>query len=168
MLSLPPSVQLSSNPVVTAVLPGANITVNKTIGDVTVSSGGGGGSTQTLVATNYYGSTVTPSLAPDYLTVSTLVVTLTAPSIITITYGFGTQSEVPTGLNFAVVVNGATLATNDLKLNLNDEPSSASLSYWYRATSAGVFNIEFRVTKFASVNVSINNIYSCALSNLNG
>lgn len=51
MFGLPSSVQLSSNPVVTAVLPGSNVTVNKSIGDVTVSSGGGGGGgTQTVVS----------------------------------------------------------------------------------------------------------------------
>jgi len=41
--------QLSSNPVVSQIIPGSNISVNKNIGDVTISSGGGGGGTQTIV-----------------------------------------------------------------------------------------------------------------------
>jgi hypothetical protein len=41
--------QLSSSPVVNQIIPGSNISVNKNIGDVTISSGGGGGGTQTIV-----------------------------------------------------------------------------------------------------------------------
>jgi hypothetical protein len=169
MLNRPPNYLLSNMPVVTAVFPGTNVSVNKNIGDVTISaSAGGGGGTQTLVDVDYYGSSVSPSLAPDYVTVSTLVLTLTAPSVITLSYGFATQSEVPTTLGFAVVVNGVTLASNVLKVILNDEPSSGSLSYWYRATASGVFTIQFRVTKLSADNVTISDIYSTALANLNG
>lgn len=50
MLGLPPSVQLSSNPVVSGVFAGSGITVNKNIGDITVAGGGGGGGAQTIVS----------------------------------------------------------------------------------------------------------------------
>jgi hypothetical protein len=168
MLSLPPSVQLSSNPVVTAVLPGSNITVNKTIGDVTVSSGGGGGGTQTQVVTNYNGNVIAPGGSGVYTTISTLVVTLTAPSIIALTYGFAIHSDALSFLNFQVVVNGAVYASNDVKLDLNDELSSATLSYWYRATAAGTYTIVFRATNAGPNNPDVSKIYSTALSNLNG
>jgi hypothetical protein len=154
---------------VTAVLPGTNVTVNKNIGDVTVSAGGGGGGgTQTQVVTNYNSNIIAPGGSGVYTTVSTLVVTLTAPSIITLTYGFAIHSDALGFLNFQVVVNGAVHASNDLKLDLNDELSSATLSYWYRATAVGTYTIVFRVTNAGPNNPEVSNIYSTALSNLSG
>jgi hypothetical protein len=169
MENLPPDNLLSNSPIVTAIFPGTNVSVNKNIGDVTVTaSGGGGGGTQTKVVTNYNGNVIAPVGGGIYTTISTLVVTLTAPSIITLTYGFAIHSDALAFLNFQVVVNGVVYASNDLKLDLNDELSSATLSYWYRATAVGTYTIVFRVTNAGPNNPDVSNIYSTALSNLNG
>ena len=168
MENLPPNYLLSNMPVVTAIFPGTNVTVNKNIGDVTVTASGGGGGTQTKVVTNYNSNVITPGGSGVYTTISTLVVTLTAPSIITLTYGFAIHSDALAFLNFQVVVNGVVYASNDLKLDLNDELSSATLSYWYRATAVGTYTIVFRVTNAGANNPDVSNIYSTALSNLNG
>jgi hypothetical protein len=168
MENLPPNYLLSNMPVVTAIFPGTNVTVNKNIGDVTVTASGGGGGTQTKVVTNYNSNVITPGGSGVYTTISTLVVTLTAPSIITLTYGIAIHSDALAFLNFQVVVNGVVYASNDLKLDLNDELSSATLSYWYRATAVGTYTIVFRVTNAGANNPDVSNIYSTALSNLNG
>ena len=169
MQNLLPDDLLSNSPIVTAIFPGTNVSVNKNIGDVTISaSGGGGGGTQTKVVTNYNSNVITPGGSGVYTTISTLVVTLTAPSIITLTYGFALHSDALGFLNFQVVVNGVVYASNDVKLDLNDELSSATLSYWYRATAVGTYTIVFRVTNAGANNPDVSKIYSTALSNLNG
>ena len=71
--------QLSSNPVVSQIIPGSNISVNKNIGDVTISSGGGGGGTQTIVkyANVNIGGTIALS-GTSQIIYSTTITTTTA------------------------------------------------------------------------------------------
>jgi hypothetical protein len=168
MEGLPVSTQLSSNPVVTAVLPGSNITVNKTIGDVTVSSGGGGGGTQTKVSSVFEnGTTGLPT--GTYATLTTLtVVTTTANSLITISHGFNTNSDGATFIVLRTVVNGAVIAQNPFQLQMVDDISSGTLSLFYRAGAAGTYTIVLEGTRTGAFQGGATNIFSYALSNLNG
>lgn len=169
MFSLPPSVQLSSNPIVTAVLPGTNITVNKNIGDVTVSSGGGGGGTQTNVSSVFEAGNNDLSIAPTFDTLTTLTVITTAPnSLITISHGFNTNSDGSTYIVLRTVVNGAVIAASPLQLQMSDDVSSGTLSLFYRAASAGTYTIVLEGTRTGGFRGGATDIFSYALSNLNG
>jgi hypothetical protein len=104
MEGLPPSVQLSSTPVVSGVFAGSNVTVNNNIGDVTVSAGGGG-STQTIV--KYVESDPALFLTAAYQTAYTGTITTTAASsLITATCMFLSVSANPGSFNGRIVING--------------------------------------------------------------
>jgi hypothetical protein len=170
MLGLPSSVQLSSNPVVTAVLPGTNVTVNKNIGDVTVSSGGGGGGgTQTNVSAVFeVGNSDLPT-GGTFDTLTTMTVVTTAPnSLITISHGFLTISDGSTYIILRTLVNGAAISASPLQLQMSDDQSSGTLSLFYRAAAAGTYNIVLQGTRTGAVRGGATDIFSCALSNLNG
>jgi hypothetical protein len=170
MFGLPTSVQLSSNPVVTAVLPGSNITVNKNIGDVTVSSGGGGGGgTQTNVSAVFEAGNNDLSTAPTFDTLTTLTVITTAPnSLITITHGFLTNSDGSTYVILRTLVNGAVISASPLQLQMSDDVSSGTLSLFYRAAAAGTYAIVLEGTRTGGFRGGVTDIFSSALSNLNG
>lgn len=165
MFGLPTSVQLSSNPVVSSVLPGSNITVDKSIGDVTVSSGGGGG-TQTQVVTQYTAST--PFTTASYTTISTLTINVSTPTVITLNYGFGTNSDTATNVTTRLLVNNVVFLTTNYKLDLTDEDSTAALSAYIGAASAGVYTITFEGITIGAGNPSFNKVFSYALFNLSG
>lgn len=169
MLGLPTSVQLSSNPVVTAVLPGSNVTVNKNIGDVTVSSGGGGGGTQTKVSAVFAAGNSDLSTGGTFDTLNTLTVVTTAPnSLITISHGFLTNSDGSTYIILRTLVNGAAISASPLQLQMSDDVSSGTLSLFYRAAAAGTYTIVLQGTRTGAVRGGATDIFSYALSNLNG
>lgn len=162
---LPSAFQLSSNPVVSAIIPGTNITVDKSIGDVTVSSGGGGGS-QTQVVTQYTANA--PFTTGSYTTISTLAVNVSSPTVITLNYGFNTNSDTPTTVSTRILVNNVVSITNYYRLELMDADSTAAFSAYIFAPSAGLYTITFEGINIKWGNPSFNNIFSYALFNLSG
>lgn len=149
MFSLPPSVQLSSNPVVTAVLPGTNVTVNKNIGDVTVSSGGGGGgSTQTVV--RYVASDGgSLFLQADFATAYTGTITTTAASsLITATCMNIATSANPGYVQARIVINGVVSSPvyeYPIISSAATDVRSYALQGAYRAPTPGTYtvNVQF-------------------------
>jgi hypothetical protein len=168
MLGLPPSVQLSSNPVVSGVFAGSGITVDRNIGDVTVAGGGGGGGTQTNVSSVFEsGNNNLPTGTYDTLTTLT-VVTTAASSLITITHGFNTNSDGSTFIVLRTVVNGTVIGQSPIQLQMVDDFSSGTLSLFYRAAAAGTYTIVLQGTRTGASIGGVTDIFSCALSNLNG
>jgi len=167
MFGLPNSVQLSSNPVVSAVFAGSGITVDRNIGDVTVAGGGGGG-TQTNVSSVFEsGNNNLPTGTYDTLT--TLTVVTTAPSsLITITHGFITNSDSDTFIVLRTVVNGTVIGQSPIQLQMVDDFSSGTLSLFYRAAAAGTYTIVLQGTRTGASIGGVTDIFSYALSNLNG
>jgi hypothetical protein len=169
MFGLPASVQLSSNPVVSAVFAGSGITVNRNIGDVTVAGGGGGGGTQTNVSSVFENGNNDLSIAPTFDTLTTLtVVTTTASSLITITHSFNTNSDGSTYIVLRTLVNGAVIAQSPLQLQMSDDVSSGTLSLFFRAGAAGTYTIVLEGTRTGGFRGGATDIFSYALSNLNG
>jgi len=167
MFGLPNSVQLSSNPVVSAVFAGSGITVDRNIGDVTVAGGGGGG-TQTNVSSVFEsGNNNLPTGTYDTLT--TLTVVTTAPSsLITISHGFITNSDSDTFIVLRTVVNGTVIGQSPIQLQMVDDFSSGTLSLFYRAAAAGTYTIVLQGTRTGASIGGVTDIFSYALSNLNG
>lgn len=167
MFGLPNSVQLSSNPIVSGVFAGSGITVDRNIGDVTVAGGGGGG-TQTNVSSVFEsGNNDLPTGTYDTLT--TLTVVTTAPSsLITITHGFITNSDSDTFIVLRTVVNGTVIGQSPIQLQMVDDFSSGTLSLFYRAAAAGTYTIVLQGTRTGASIGGVTDIFSYALSNLNG
>jgi len=167
MFGLPNSVQLSSNPIVSGVFAGSGITVDRNIGDVTVAGGGGGG-TQTNVSSVFEsGNNNLPTGTYDTLTTLT-VITTAASSLITITHGFITNSDSDTYIVLRTVVNGTVIGQSPIQLQMVDDFSSGTLSLFYRAAAAGTYTIVLQGTRTGASIGGVTDIFSYALSNLNG
>jgi len=168
MFGLPNSVQLSSNPIVSGVFAGSGITVDRNIGDVTVASGGGGGGTQTNVSSVFESGNNNLSTG-TYDTLTTLTVVTTAPSsLITITHSFITNSDSDTYIVLRTVVNGTVIGQSPIQLQMVDDFSSGTLSLFYRAAAAGTYTIVLQGTRTGASIGGVTDIFSYALSNLNG
>lgn len=148
MFGLPASVQLSSNPVVSGVFAGSNITVDKNIGDVTVSGGGGGGSTQTIV--KYVESDPALFLTATYQTAYTGTITTTAASsLITATCMGISVSANPGYFIGRIVINGVAASPIyyfPVSLTVaTDDYFSFALQGAYRAPTPGTYtvNVQF-------------------------
>jgi len=155
MFGLPNSVQLSSNPVVSGVFAGSNITVNKNIGDVTVSSGGGGGGTQTIVS--YVESDPALFMTATYQTAYTGTITTTAASSLITATCMGIAVSANPGYFVArIVINGvASSPVYYFPVNpsfASDDYASFALQGAYRAPTPGTYtvNVQFSTPTLAS------------------
>jgi hypothetical protein len=142
---------LSSYPVVNQIIPGSNISVNKNIGDVTISSGGGGGGgTQTIV--KYANVNVGGQIAlsgTSQIIYSTTITTTTAGARIVGTCMFtasNNSSSATTGILQMVIAN--TTASPEFHLlvpGLNVYPDAIVTNVIQGSALAGVagtYNVE--------------------------
>jgi hypothetical protein len=151
MENLPPTTTLLSNPpVVTSIVPGTNITVNKQIGDVTINSSGGGGATQTIVKYVESNSGGTLLLDATFQTVYTGTITTTAPnSLITATCVCNANSANPGNLQSRVTIAGVvaspTYETVILQSLISDQ-RTYSLQGAYRVSAPGTYTVNIQFT----------------------
>jgi hypothetical protein len=154
MEGLPISNQLNSNPVVSGVFAGSGITVNKNIGDVTVTAGGGGG-TQTIV--KYLESDAALFMTATYQTAYTNTITTTAASsLITVTCMGIAVSANPGYFVGRIIINGvASSPVYFFPVNpsvASDDYASFALQGAYRAPTPGTYtvNVQFSTPTLAS------------------
>ena len=168
MLGLPTAVQLSSNPLVTTIVPGTNVTVNPRIGDVTISAGGMGEQAQVAFSL----SDPIVAIGSSFSVVSTLSVNITSQTpVVTLNYGFGIYSTAPTTLVFRVAANNVVFQEYIIKVDLTDEDAVQTLNLFWPPPAIilpGVFDITLECRNAAGGDVSLKDIYSYALWNLLG
>lgn len=152
MENLPPTTTLLSNPsIVTSIVPGTNITVNKQIGDVTVnSSGGGGGGTQTIVKYVQSNSGGTILLDATFQTVYTGTITTTAASsLITATCVCNANSANPGYIVSRVTIAGvlaSPLYETVILQSLVSDQRTYSLQGAYRVSAPGTYTVNIQFT----------------------
>jgi hypothetical protein len=160
--------QLSNLPLVNSVVPGTNITVNKSIGDVTISAGGLGEQAQVAFSR----SDPIVAIGASFSVVSALSVNITSQTpVVTLNYGFGIYSTAPTTLVFRVSTNNVVFQEYIIKVDLTDEDAVQTLNLFWPAPAIilpGVFNIALECRNAGGGNVSLKDIYSYALWNLLG
>jgi hypothetical protein len=160
--------QLSAAPLVNQIIPGTNISVDKRIGDVTISAGGLGEQAQVAFSR----SDPIVAIGSSYSVVSTLSVNITSQTpVVTLNYGFGIYSTAPTTLVFRVSANNVVFQEYIIKVDLTDEDAVQTLNLFWPAPAIilpGVFNIALECRNAAGGLVSLKDIYSYALWNLLG
>jgi hypothetical protein len=160
--------QLSNLPLVNSIVPGTNITVDKSIGDVTVSAGGMGEQAQVAFSL----SDPIVAIGASFSVVSTLSVNITSQTpVVTLNYGFGIYSTLPTTLVFRVSANNVVFQEYIIKVDLTDEDAVQTLNLFWPPPAIilpGVFNITLECRNAFGGNVNLKDIYSYALWNLLG
>lgn len=158
--------QLSNLPLVNSIVPGTNITVDKSIGDVTISAGGLG--EQAQVAFNKSDPIV--AISSSFSVVSQLSVNITTITpVVTLNYGFGIYSTAPTTLVFRVAANNVVFQEYIIKVDLTDEDAVQTFNlFWPPGAATGVFNITLQCRNAFGGDVGLKDIYSYALWNLLG
>lgn len=142
--------QLSSNPIVNQIFPGANISVNKNIGDVTISGGGGGGGSQTIVKyANVNVGGQTGLSGTSQIIYSTTITTTTASARIVGTCMFTARNNVSaaqTGVLQMVIANATASPEFSLLIpGLNVIPDGQVTNMIQGSAIAGVagtYNVE--------------------------
>jgi hypothetical protein len=160
--------QLSNLPLVNSIVPGTNITVDKSIGDVTVSAGGMGEQAQVAFSR----SDPIVAIGSSFSVVSQLSVNITnITPVVTLNYGFGIYSTAPTTLVFRVAANNVVFQEYIIEVDLTDADGVQTLNlFWVPPVIAlpGIFNITLECRNAFGGNVNLKDIYSYALWNLLG
>jgi hypothetical protein len=158
--------QLSAAPLVNQIIPGTNISVDKRIGDVTISAGGMGEQAQVVFSR----SDPIVAISSSFSVVTLLSVNITSQTpVVTLNYGFGIYSTAPTTLVFRVSANNVVFQEYIIKVDLTDEDAVQTLNLFFTPGAAtGVFSIALECRNAAGGDVGLKDIYSYAIWNLLG